>query len=1139
MKRITTTFEEYKSALTGELIKFNYSSKAFCIIKTPSNEEFEEVLREFVDLKIKVTWRELLEPITKQSSKKHEPDRLRLFAATKSSVSNTKYAPTYIMADYYTKAIGEPTTYKCYLKLADLSIEQQRALANSIEPKNLKQAQAMFKVNTFAFNDPIGTQFISGLIHPQEDFTKALDALIDLVHDKVKISGDSSLRSKYQRKNVTPRNALEFMSFLHAKGFILFPFIRHLTDDTFEKWLTHKNTTCWLEQPEFVNTEAYDFCKVIKDTATGNQSYKAHYASAKAMIRATTFSKAEHASDALLNRTVEMYKELYEVSARNKSTVDKHASSYNRFTNVIRDIYNSKHNDANLKLTHSKPIWSANKTLNERVDYSEYIENYPKLKTWADLFSKWSLSINDTQVGVRIQASKACLAWLARLDDIPLSPLEIVRDEHINDYSDGNTLRNYIKNKHSIKVCATLLTLYNNFFDFVHDQLFKDPSNREALKNYVNPINLRFDRFATTHVTGTSRTPIEARIMDELRKLIIEDDYAFPKKAFTFCYGNLTNHVTGEYEKEVFCPSVANLLYFMLWVPVRKIQAQLLDSGEGDNFIYDFEDGKLVENINKIGDKKGRKEGLLQMLPSGVLGITDILGLHITTNKTSDKAYDIPWVCEELLESLKNQYQWLAQYSPYPELRGRSSLGKIMTEDGEKSEKKFYCLFRDPTSTRGNRDQSKPVTATVISKAFGLLCAEAEKRINEKLSDGKNKISLTKKDDPKKSRYDIHTLRVSGITDLLDKGVPLGIVQKFVAGHATFVMTLHYDNPSHSRVREHLENARQKQNSESDFDFDESKLGDLRSHFVVNQNYGETGYTAFDALEKNAGIASVKLSGICPGTSCEEGGYDFTGKAAIPVPAGDRGPSCPQCRFWLTGPMFLLGQVIEGNQLIRKIKKKVSSIDKIRESMIDAEDDQNIKLYNQLSGREERELRILSNMLSEWSERMKYYEVSVTKLDAWQDYKNSKDEDDPNMPVPFITKSTEDEVQYGFGESSNLELTHFITTVAEFFPEFIDSDDTSVLDLEQTITRFMAINDLGDIMFKLNEAQRLTATNMMTDMLINSVGAKHAENLLDDKQKLDSFPALKEKVKHLVNQSEEKVFRLDPHSFELIGELHE
>ncbi len=45
--------------------------------------------------------------------------------------------------------------------------------------------------------------------------------------------------------------------------------------------------------------------------------------------------------------------------------------------------------------------------------------------------------------------------------------------------------------------------------------------------------------------------------------------------------------------------------------------------------------------------------------------------------------------------------------------------------------------------------------------------------------------------------------------------------------------------------------------------------------------------------------------------------------------------------------MFLLGQVVEGNQLIRKIKKKVIAIDKIRESIIDAEDNGNTQLYTE------------------------------------------------------------------------------------------------------------------------------------------------------------------------------------------------
>lgn len=47
--------------------------------------------------------------------------------------------------------------------------------------------------------------------------------------------------------------------------------------------------------------------------------------------------------------------------------------------------------------------------------------------------------------------------------------------------------------------------------------------------------------------------------------------------------------------------------------------------------------------------------------------------------------------------------------------------------------------------------------------------------------------------------HDIHTLRVSGITDLLDRGVPLNIVSEYVAGHATYIMTLWVPVPHQGR----------------------------------------------------------------------------------------------------------------------------------------------------------------------------------------------------------------------------------------------------------------------------------------------------------------------------------------------------
>lgn len=1132
MDYVTTEFEQYKSPLTGEVIKFNPSSCAFCILKTPTKAEYELLLKEYMNAKIMVTWRELLEPLNASISKING-NRIRLYAATKSSVSDTKYMPTYISAVAYTKALDEGTSYKCHLKVKSFSIEEQKQMAEKIRPTTVEQAKKTLKTGSFHYNDPIGNQYIEEVIKPQKSFAKAVYAMVSILNEVVADSGIRSLRHKRQHSNSSSRNTLELLSFLHKKGYILFPYIRKLSSNPFEGWMLHKNNVKHSEYPEFVDAEAYKFVNRIHLASEATRANKRLGSNAKSMVKSSTLTKVEQVSDELLDRLVELYEECYKTSSSPEEQTRKIGSSFNAYTNMVRDLFNSKHNDPKLKLKHRNYMRRFRKSIQERVDFSPYSSKLPELKLWTEIFTAFCLSVNDTQVSSRIASSRYFLDWLSELNNIPKTPIDIIRAVHINDYAEGQTLRNFLKNRYSLKANNRHLTMYRQFFDYCHDYLYKNPDNRELLNTFTNPIDHKWDGFSEPSNIGTKRTPIESRIMNEIRNLIIEDDYAFPKKAFTFAYVHLTNHKTGEYEHNVFCPSVANLLYFMLWVPTRKIQAQLLDSGEGDDLIYNFKKKQLVKNENKINTEKNRKEGLLQTLPSGVLGITDILGLHITTNKTSADGYDIPWVCDELLTSLENQYKWLSKYSPYPEQRGRHSLGNLMTDESIAQDKTFYCLFRDPSQQKTD-DQSKPVSTLLISKAWGLLCHESEKRINAKLSGSHSKVSLTKKDDPNKSRYDIHTLRVSGITDLLEKGVPLGVVQKFVAGHKTYVMTLHYDNPSHAKVREYLESARSKDSNISDFEFIESELDEVSEHFIINQTYANKGYTAFDALKNNSGIVSMKLSGICPGGSCEEGGIDPSRERSIPVPAGDRGPSCPQCRFWVTGPMFLLGQAVEGNQLIRKIKKKISAIDNIRESIIDAEDDGNTQLYNKLSGREDRELRILSNMLTEWSERMKFYEASVNKLDAWMAYKDKNHKVDSNLPVSMFSKSTEEEIRYGFGESTNLELTHFLSTVSEFLPEFIDSDDTSVPDLEQTIARFMAMNNLGDIMFRLSEKQRLQATNLMTDMLIKNVGADSAENLLNGDVPLSKYPELKDRVKQLVSNSEENIFRLNPSTFESI-----
>ena len=1115
MLHITNKYEEYLSPLTGEIIKLNPSNSKFCILENAKNLNINEIVEEYLNIKYQVTWDELLDVVENRKTNprgKEKQQYIKIFTCNKGMAS-------YVNTKFITSVFNVSSVNELYKIIDNYSLEEQRELVKKFKPNTFQEAQKIYTGKSHS--DMTGFQTVVPLVGKCKDIEELINGIATVIYDHVNVINLAS----GSITTVWIRNYLELLGLLHRKGAFLYPLIYKSSDIRLHFYLLHKNSVEYYFDNRFADNEACKFVKSIEETGVSSSLGKL-ISDARCLVMATTLRSASQISDGLIDKLIEINENTDETKKIN--IVRSVSARYTGFVNTLIGIYNAAHNNHTLKLR-ERLKGKRHKLSNDEYSDFSFVSNQNKeLKWWPPLFQSYCRSSKDSQYTQRVAACKAFSAWLLQTTNPPENVLKIIRSIHINDYADGNTFRNFLKNNNSIASTNSHLTLMRQFFDFAHDVVLQDyVKNPSLMGNFTNPIDSKFDYFKEQRNVGTKRVPIEARIMETMRNVIIKDDYKFPKENFNFCYAPLTNHLKNQYEPQVFCPSIANLLYFMLWIPVRKLQAQLLDSGEGDKYIFDFETRRMVRNSHPYSGKDNRSEGVLKLLPSGVLGIEDIVGIHITTNKSQADGYDVPWINEELLASIKNQLDWLSQYSPFPELRGRESLGKRVGAEIELNGSKFYSLFRDPTAEKLD-DSYAPASAHRISYAWGIVCKEAERIINEEESDSKNKITLITDDNGKYpiSRYDIHTLRVSGITDLLEKGVPLGIVQKFVAGHATYFMTLWYDNPSHSKVREYLENARKKNSSQTSFTLNDHDFNEVKEFFVVNESYLSNGYSPYDMLEKNSGIISVKLSGICPGGSCEEGGIDQYRDRSAPVPVGDRGPSCPQCRFWITGPMFLLGQVIDGNQLIRKVKKKVSAIEKIRASILDAEDDENKGLINTLSGREDREVRILSDMVTEWYERMKFYEASILKLDEWIKY--SEISGNENSQFALLSKSSEKEIRYGFEEGCELDLTHFITTVAEFFPEFIDSDDTSVPDIEQAISRFAAKNDIGDFLFKLSEKQRITASNMITSFLIESVGSHNAERLLDGEIPLHNYPELSINIKKMLSVAKEKSFNLNP-----------
>lgn len=301
--------------------------------------------------------------------------------------------------------------------------------------------------------------------------------------------------------------------------------------------------------------------------------------------------------------------------------------------------------------------------------------------------------------------------------------------------------------------------------------------------------------------------------------------------------------------------------------------------------------------------------------------------------------------------------------------------------------------------------------------------------------------------------------------------------------------------------------------------FTEAEAHAMRDYLVTNSSYKGM-YTGFDAMTENAGLLQFRLGGICPGTRCEEGGLTSNGRIA-PVPVGDRGPSCPQCRFWLTGPAFLLGQCIEGNQLILKIRKKIQALDALRASILDAEDAEDFAQADLLRGQTDIEERQLNDMLTEWWHRMKLYEASVHKLDDYKQFlAGGRADGESTSRLMLVTDQPNQDLTFSFKQATQLELDHFLSTCAELLPDYALDSKAVALDLEMAVGKFLAINehsDLTNLYFKLTDDQRLSAANLAIELMLGAAeDPSQASDLLEGRTPLASLPHLQQGLSELL-----------------------
>lgn len=671
------------------------------------------------------------------------------------------------------------------------------------------------------------------------------------------------------------------------------------------------------------------------------------------------------------------------------------------------------------------------------------------------------------------------IEYLSIIADPPLTPEKIIRKEHINDIFNDEKLT-FIKwlsqNGNLANTNNNALSQVRQMFNFYHQEYNSD---------FTNPIT-ESDSFSFFINSKTNKQVLPDKLIKLLIEIIMENDFEFPRSLALCQARNIYNKELNVIEKEVFYPGLSVLLILLLTVPIRSIQGRMLDSGFGDEFIYDYEQKKMVEN-HSLTAIKGRQQGVLQLINDS-FSEKMFLSLWITTNKTSEflrfNGSAIPYCPEYLEKALMIQQKWIKNYGP--KYKKAINLSDMIVETDYKPSLKMYqympSFFPLFPQVSHNVLQDKTAIGKRQLDTFYYYCLEElEKRFNQR-SQYKLKLVAPRYQNKNTNMcyFSIHSLRASGITNLIAAGVPIEIVSEVIAMHSSLLMTLYYSKAHLSTTKDVLD----KYYSNGENNYNLTQIVDL---FLYQNKDRWDDILLFnsegkESLASNLGIHEITLTGICPGISCAD--------------SNTKQKDCLNCNYYITGPAFLPGQVVEANTLMIKIKDKSTILKDIKLNFLSENETMKKKRLEDRILNLEKEL---NSMLISWGMR---YEKIKKSLELYNNYEQifSKQQEETTLAPIFGTLETEQlilkiESSSQFRVLSN--ICEYIEYSSEFYEELIE------LKLERFLNMILSQNALEPFLFKLPKSIMISAMSQFSKLLLNIYGDEGVEDLMVGKKKLD------------------------------------
>src|SRR5574337_200335 len=604
MKWLTRTKSEHIGFGSKRTVYFNGDREKFVLLKEPNQEELQCWLREYTLLRIQAFWDLDLNDVVKigADSKRF----LRAFTPPAVAKSGFAYFESNTMKKFFPSARID--TFEDFYKEVDIA-NQRRVL----EANRPQQNAAIFDID-------IGTKKLKDRLFTEKmrrDYRTCTSTLsfIDKVCQTVCVPGK-------RLTTLTETRYFELLCYLHSKGFLLFP----LRND-----VQHGGYYFFRYMKYYVTPHTLTLHNNMIGVVTLGKSY-------------VKTNESQYLSIALMTILSNTAIEITDFSPELQAAIEQLSQQLNGrifinpITRAIKKIWDAENpgkpfpvykNEGRERTTQEDGRHSGT--------YQWALAKDRRMNKWVEYFSKYTAVTMSTRVVPNvISRLNHWLTYLMTLSRPPLCPEDVARNVHIRDVT--NTHRTFTKyltesmfNGKLMKDASRnkIIRRLRDFFEWYHDELVRlKPNSKVEFKNPIS--NDDSEKGVYTKRTKTHRAALGSANLNLMKQILVKNDFAWPKQ-FNADWQNLVNRTTNKVEK-VWWPGRTVLMYLCLEYAIRGTQGRWLDSGEGDEYVYDFNQKKMVLN-NDSRALKGRKEGFLQVIEDKYIG-EEFVGAWITTNKT-------------------------------------------------------------------------------------------------------------------------------------------------------------------------------------------------------------------------------------------------------------------------------------------------------------------------------------------------------------------------------------------------------------------------------------------------------------------------------------------------------------------------